>query len=94
MKGSIPEALGDLEQLQYLVLEQNRLTGVVPSLPFKNYKSCYLQYPTSPSNHYTCPLPPVSPLACTTCAVCPAPPCLAPPGWAGPVKHKGEAHLV
>ena len=38
--------------------------------PFKNYTVyCNLQAPTSPSNHYTCPLPPVSPLACTTCAV-------------------------
>jgi hypothetical protein len=55
-------------------LRQNRLTGVVPSLPFKNYTGCELQLQTSPSNQYTCPLPPVSPLACTTCAVCPAPP--------------------
>jgi hypothetical protein len=75
MKGSIPEALGDLEQLTFLELYQNRLTGVVPSLPFKNYTNgCYLQYQTTnPTNHYTCPLPPVSPLAYTTCAICPAP---------------------
>ena len=64
MKGSIPEALGDLEQLVFLNLGHNRLTGVVPSLPFKNYTNgCSLQDLTSPSNHYTCPLPPVSPLA-------------------------------
>jgi hypothetical protein len=44
-------------------LGQNRLTGVVPSLPFKNYTVCYLQVPTSPGNQYTCPLPPVSPLS-------------------------------
>jgi hypothetical protein len=43
-------------------LWNNRLTGVVPSLPFEQYTGwCYLQAPTSPSNHYTCPLPAVSP---------------------------------
>ena len=63
LEGSIPEALAGLEQLTNLDLRLNRLTGVVPSLPFKNYTSCWLQSPTSPSNHYTCPLPPVSPLS-------------------------------
>jgi hypothetical protein len=62
LNGTIPLRLGGLEQLSYLDLRHNRLTGVVPSLPFKNYTvNCNLQDPTSPSNHYTCPLPPVSP---------------------------------
>jgi hypothetical protein len=80
VKGSIPETLGDLKQLAFLSLDDNRLTGVVPSLPFKNYTGgCYLRLPTSPSNHYTCPLPPVSPSrvhAILTCLSCrrPAPP--------------------
>ena len=65
IEGSIPQALAGLDQLTVLGLWSNRLTGVVPSLPFKNYTNgCYLQDPTSPSNHYTCPLPPVSPLNC------------------------------
>ena len=67
LEGSIPEALVGLEQLTVLELQLNRLTGVVPSLPFKNYSTCWLQDPASPSNHYTCPLPPVSPRVHHTC---------------------------
>jgi hypothetical protein len=96
MKGSIPEALARLEQLAVLALWRNRLTGVVPSLPFKNYTNdgCYLQYPTSPSNHYTCPLPPVSPLACTTCAACPVPPALPPVRHMHPNKRAPKHNMV
>jgi hypothetical protein len=62
LEGSIPETLGHLKQLDSLYLWGNRLTGVVPSLPFENYPgNCNLQLPTSPSNHFTCPSPPVSP---------------------------------
>jgi hypothetical protein len=71
--GSIPQTLGGLQLLTALHLDNNRLTGVVPSLPFKNYTSCRLQGPSRSRNHYTCPLPAVSPLACTTCAVCSPP---------------------
>jgi hypothetical protein len=62
IKGSIPARLGDLKQLTTLELHRNRLTGVVPSLPFNQYtkSNCYLQAPTSPTNNFTCPLPPVS----------------------------------
>jgi hypothetical protein len=47
-------------------LNNNNLTGLVPSLPFQNYTGaggCYLQGNPSNagSNHFTCPLPPVSP---------------------------------
>jgi Leucine-rich repeat (LRR) protein len=61
IEGSIPAWLAGLERLTGLGLYRNRLTGVVPSLPFKNYTNCYLQVNPSPSNHFTCPLPPVSP---------------------------------
>ena len=58
IEGTIPQTLGNLQQVAVLNLGHNRLTGVVPSLPFKNYTGwCSLQYPTSPSNHYMCPLP-------------------------------------
>jgi hypothetical protein len=63
IEGTIPQTLGDLQQLAHLALWHNRLTGVVPSLPFKNYTGgCALQAGFK-GNHYTCPLPAVSPLS-------------------------------
>jgi hypothetical protein len=60
LEGSIPARLAGLVHLTVLALDRNRLTGVVPGLPFKQYTSyCALQAPTSPSNSFTCPLPPV-----------------------------------
>ena len=68
IEGTIPAALAGLERLGFLALDSNRLTGAVPNLPFKNYNnavSCCLQSGgDTPSNHYTCPLPPDSAL-CT-----------------------------
>jgi hypothetical protein len=61
LEGPIPSRLGDLEQLTDLALGYNRLTGMVPALPFKNYTYCRLQALTSPTNKFTCPLPPVTP---------------------------------
>jgi Leucine-rich repeat (LRR) protein len=61
LEGPIPARLAALERLTGLALNGNRLTGVVPSMPFKNYTNyCGLQAATSPSNRFTCPLPPVS----------------------------------
>jgi hypothetical protein len=100
IEGSIPETLAGLKQLTYLNLRDMRLTGVVPSLPFKNYTgNCNLQDPTSPSNVFTCPLPPVSPLTCTVCDAYgrPSPLGLRPPA-AG--QHRatqqpaGSAHML
>ena len=60
LEGSIPARLAGLVRLTVLALNGNRLTGVVPGLPFKQYTSyCALQAPTSPTNHFACPLPPV-----------------------------------
>ena len=79
IEGTIPQSLRDLQQLVVLNLRYNRLTGVVPSLPFKNYTGgCYLQSLASPSNHYTCPLPPVKALSRAPRApraAAPSPPC-------------------
>ena len=66
-KGTIPSSLASLTQLTYLGLAGNALTGLVPPLPFKQYKDqygdgdCFLDNPdycTEPNcNHFKCPLP-------------------------------------
>jgi hypothetical protein len=64
LSGSIPGGLTALNGLTDLRLYRNRLTGLVPDLPFKSYTiRCDLQKWTTAAvtNHFTCPLPPVSP---------------------------------
>jgi hypothetical protein len=64
LEGAIPGTLAGLEQLTNLNLVLNRLTGVVPSLQFSQYTgNCALQAATGSTNHFACPLPPVSPRA-------------------------------
>ena len=53
--GSIPAALIKLTSLDHLRLDYNNITGMVPDLPFAQYKSCNLY-----KNHFGCPLPPGS----------------------------------
>jgi hypothetical protein len=77
LSGSIPGGLVELNNLTDFRLYRNRLAGVVPALPFKNYTiGCMLQDATSPTNAFTCPLPPDS-AACaqgppTNCVPVPA----------------------
>jgi hypothetical protein len=60
--GTIPHAIAGLAAVTVLALHKKRHTGFEPALlPFENYTGwCYLQDPTSPTNHSTCPLPPDS----------------------------------
>ena len=79
MDGTIPHAIAGLAAVTVLALHKNKLTGVVPAgLPFENYTGwCYLQDPTSPTNTFTCPLPPDSaacaqgPPTCTSTTTAP-----------------------
>jgi hypothetical protein len=60
LNGTIPSSLASL-RLDYLRLDNNALTGLVPPLPFKQYSvGCYLDNPgcTEPNcNHFKCHLP-------------------------------------
>jgi Leucine-rich repeat (LRR) protein len=60
LNGSIPESISALTRLITLDLKLNTFTGPVPALPFEQYTYCSLQSETNPSNHFICPLPPVS----------------------------------
>jgi hypothetical protein len=63
LHGTIPSSLAKLSEMSLLWLYDNRLTGLVPSLPFAQYTNgeCRLDAPsacTKPScNHFKCPLP-------------------------------------
>jgi hypothetical protein len=70
LRGTIPSSLAKLSKMTQLVLTYNRLTGLVPSLPFAQYADaggglCLLEDPpegsfgcTEPNcNHFKCPLP-------------------------------------
>jgi hypothetical protein len=66
LKGTIPSSLRSLTKLTSIYLAENSLTGLVPSLPFKQYynnsnNNCYLDDAvdcTEPNcNHFKCPLP-------------------------------------
>jgi hypothetical protein len=67
LRGTIPSSLAKLSKMATLDLDRNRLTGLVPSLPFAQYNfngGCILNLPsgqytcTEPNcNHFKCPLP-------------------------------------
>jgi hypothetical protein len=67
LRGTIPSSLAKLSKMTALALAYNRLTGLVPSLPFAQYTGnvgCRLDSPsgqyacTEPNcNHFKCPLP-------------------------------------
>jgi hypothetical protein len=61
--GFIPTGIVELKALKTLNLNRNKLTGVVPGLPFAQYTGyCDLQdgNRTQSANAYVCPLPPNS----------------------------------
>jgi hypothetical protein len=66
LRGTIPSSLAKLSKMTTLTLNNNRLTGLVPSLPFAQYTDryggeCVLDNPTGCTepncNHFKCPLP-------------------------------------
>jgi hypothetical protein len=71
LRGTIPSSLAKLSKMTELTLFWNRLTGLLPSLPFAQYTyaesyygQCALALPsgqfacTEPNcNHFKCPLP-------------------------------------
>jgi hypothetical protein len=66
LRGTIPSSLAKLSKLTVLALYDNRLTGLLPPLPFAQYTGgdpgygCHLDAPscTEPNcNHFKCPLP-------------------------------------
>jgi hypothetical protein len=80
LKGTLPKSLGELSQLATLDLRKNKLTGLIPNLPFSQYadgSGCHLQTNGKDvpiSNKFWCPLPP------DTDACQPGPPtCTIPP---------------
>jgi hypothetical protein len=63
LTGTIPASLANLKQLTSLYLWGNLLTGLVPPLPFAQYKdvnggACRLSWGgTGETNRFKCPLP-------------------------------------
>jgi hypothetical protein len=69
LNGTIPDGIKALKELSILYLNGNSLTGLVPDLPFEqfmphypadNTSYCHLRDKTTPTNAFTCPLPPNS----------------------------------
>jgi Leucine-rich repeat (LRR) protein len=59
--GTLPGELVSLKKLQSIEFDNNRLTGLVPPLPFDQYKFCALDSIGGwlhHTNRYACPLPP------------------------------------
>jgi hypothetical protein len=57
LTGTIPNGIADLDALTGLEFQNNRLTGVVPNLPFQNY-TAHCGLTMGGTNMFTCPLPP------------------------------------
>jgi hypothetical protein len=57
MEGTVPATLSAMTKMTFLYLNNNKLVGLLPAMPFAQYTGyCCLQY--SGSNHFDCPLPP------------------------------------